>query len=263
VQDGAHHFCPNLHCPARVFGRIVFFVSRGHMDIENLGAETVRRLIEFGMISDIPDIYTFNVDELIGREGFGEKKISLIKQGIEDSKKRPFPVVLASLGLDEIGPKVVELLIEAGYRSIESLLDAARKGDPELFEEIQGIGPKTAKKIVAQLSDPEIIRMIDRLRDAGLQFALDGGGVSEELERIFEGETWCVTGSFEHFTPREKAMEEVKKRGGKVVSSVSSKTTHMLAGKKPGSKLDRARNQGTTIVSEEEFLKRLEKVPRE
>ncbi len=259
VQDGAHHFCPNHHCPARVFGRIVFFVSRGQMDIENLGAETIRRLIEFGMISDIPDIYTFNVDELIGREGFGAKKISLIKQGIEDSKKRPFPVVLASLGLDEIGPKVVELLIEAGYHSIDSLLEAARKGDTVLFEEIQGIGPKTAEKIVAQLSDPDITRMIDRLRRAGLRFSGYGGEVTEEHEKIFEGETWCVTGSFEHFTPREKAMEEVKKRGGKVVSSVSSKTTHLLAGKNPGSKLDRARNQGTKIVSEEEFLKRLGK----
>jgi DNA ligase (NAD+) len=263
VQDGAHHFCPNLYCPARVFGRIVFFVSRGQMDIENLGAETIRRLIEFGLISDIPDIYTFNADDLIGREGFGEKKVSLIKQGIADSKRRPFPVVLASLGLDEIGPKVVELLIEAGYNSIDSLLDAAREGNPEVFEEIQGIGPKTAQKIVSQLSDPDITRMIDRLRRAGLRFAVEGGEVSGEHEQTFSGETWCVTGSFAHFTPREKAMEEVKKRGGKVVTSISSKTTHLLAGKNPGSKLDRARNQGTTIVSEEEFLKRLGKGPRE
>jgi DNA ligase (NAD+) len=261
VQDGAHHFCPNIQCPARVFGRIVFFVSRGQMDIENLGAETIRRLIEFGLISDIPDIYTFNVDDLIGREGFGEKKVTLIKKGIEESKKKPFPVVLASLGLDEIGPKVVELLVDAGYNSIDTLLDTAKKGDPGVFEEIQGIGPKTAEKIVSQLSGSGIVHMIDRLRRAGLRFSVDDGALSEELEKIFEGETWCVTGSFEHFTPREKAMEVVKKHGGKVVSSISSKTTHLLAGANPGSKLTKARNQGTTIVSEEEFFKRLGKAP--
>jgi DNA ligase (NAD+) len=259
VQDGAHHFCPNMRCPARVFGRIVFFVSRGQMDIENLGGETIRRLIEFGLISDIPDIYSFSVDDLIGREGFGEKKGALIKKGIEESKKNPFPVVLTSLGLDEIGPKVVELLLDAGYDSIDKLLDAAKQGDPHIFEEIQGIGPKTAEKIVSQLGDPDVIHMIDRLRCAGLRFSAESGEASEELEQIFEDETWCVTGSFEHFTPREKAMEEVKKRGGKVVSSISSKTSHLLAGTNPGSKLAKARDQGTMIVSEEEFLKRLGK----
>jgi DNA ligase (NAD+) len=257
IQDGAHHFCPNIDCPARVFGRLSFFAARGQMDIENLGPETIRRLLEFGLISDIPDIYFFDVDALKGREGFGDKKIQLIREGIEKSKVQPYSVVLTSLGLDEIGPKVVELLIEAGYNSIDRLLEAVSKGDPSVFEGIHGIGPKIAEKAIRQLNDPSVRGMIRRLKDAGLRFTVEEEAEGEEYPKLFAGEVWCVTGSFERFKPRELAMEEVKKRGGKVSSSVTGKTTHLLVGVYPGSKLDKAREFGTIVVSEEEFLKRL------
>jgi len=257
VQDGAHHFCPNINCPARVFGRIAFFAGRGQMDIENLGSETIKRLIEYGLISDIPDIYFFNADVLIDKEGFGEKKVMLIKQGIEESKKRSFSVVLSSLGLDEIGPKVVELLIEAGYTSIDKLFNAVSMQDPGIFEDIQGIGPKTAEKLVRQLNEPAILRIIERLKESGLNFSIETEQEREQLPQLFAGEEWCVTGSFEYFKPRDAAMEEVKKRGGKVTTAVTGKTTHLLAGVNPGSKLNKAKKFGTTIVNEEEFMKRI------
>ena len=258
VQDGAHLFCPNRNCPARIYNRISFFVGRGQMDIENLGPETIKKLIDLGLVRDIPDIYFFNPEVLLNEEGFGEKKVRLIKEGIEKSKNQPFEVVLASLGLEEIGPKVVELLINAGYDSIDKIIEAARKRDPEIFTRIHGIGPKTAEKIIEQFNDPDILNMIEKLRKAGLKFQVEKEAEEEELPQIFEGQVWCVTGSFKNFKPREKAMEEVKKRGGKVVSQVTGKLTHLLVGENPGSKLEKAKKVGAKLVTEEEFLKMLE-----
>ncbi len=258
VQDGAHLFCPNRNCPARVYNRISFFVGRGQMDIENLGPETVKKLIDLGLIKDIPDIYYFNPDVLLKEEGFGEKKVQLIKEGIEKSKNQPFNVVLASLGLEEIGPKVVELLIDAGYDSIDKIIEAAKKRNPDIFTKIQGIGPKTAEKIIEQFNDPYILEMIDKLKKAGLKFSMEKEEEEEKLPQTFTGQVWCVTGSFKNFKPREKAMEEVKKRGGKVVSQVTGKTTHLLVGENPGSKLEKAKQLGVKLVTEEEFLKMLE-----
>ena len=257
IQDGAHHFCPNNDCPARIFGRISFFTGRSQMDIENLGSETVKRLIDLGLIHDIPDIYSFNPDDLLGEEGFAEKKVFLIKEGIEESKKQPYSVVLSSLGLDEIGPKVVELLIGDGYDSIDKLLDAARENNIDIFTRIQGIGPKTAERIVRQLSSLSVLGMIGRLRNAGLNFSYKNKEGQKELPQGFTGEVWCVTGSFEHFKPRELTMEEVKKRGGRVTSRVTGKTTHLLVGENPGGKLADARKFGTKIVYEGDFMKRL------
>jgi DNA ligase (NAD+) len=274
-REGAHTFCPNRSCPARVYGRAAFFVGRGQMDIENLGPETVKRLLEIGLVKDVPDLYFFDPNELLGVEGFGEKKVALIREGIEKSKSRPYASVLASLGLDEIGPRVADLLIESGYDSIDRLLEAARKRDPEAFTAIEGIGPKIADKIIEQLNDPVILEMIGRLRAAGLRFAREKRSGKSDAEsgprgelgepssgsglpQTFKGEVWCVTGSFERFKPREKAMDEVVARGGKYSSSVTGKTTHLLAGAQPGGKLQKAKKLGVEIVSEAEFLARLE-----
>jgi DNA ligase (NAD+) len=263
VQDGAHTFCPNRVCPARVYGRVAFFVGRGQMDIENLGPETVKRLLDLGFIRDVPDLYFFDVNALLGVEGFGEKKVALIREGIEKSKSRPYAAVLASLGLDEIGPMVADLLIEGGYHSIDLLLEAAARRDPEVFTGIEGIGPKISERIIEQFNDPAILNMIERLRDAGLRLVQEKKTEGPGLQGIsrealsFQGELWCVTGSFERFKPREKAMEEVVMRGGKYSSTVSGKTTHLLAGENPGSKLEKAKKLGVRIVSEAEFLERL------
>jgi DNA ligase (NAD+) len=224
------------------------------MDIESLGPETVKKLIDMGLVADVADIYFFDPGDLLEEEGFKEKKVSLIERGIEKSREKPFPVVLASLGLEDIGPRVVELLVNAGFRSMDDLIAAAERGKAEVFTEIQGIGPKTADRIIRQMTDPSIRRTIERLREAGLNFQA-GEKPAESLPSLFEGQVWCVTGSFDHFAPRDRAMDEVKKRGGRVTSSVTGRTTHLLAGRNPGSKLDRARELGVTVVSEEEFLR--------
>lgn len=251
VVRGAHHFCENRECPDQLRGRLFFFVGKGQMDIDNLGPETVEALIREGFIERVEDIYTFDYDRLIGLPGFGEKKVGLIKDGVEASRKRPFRSVLPSLGVPELGPKVTELLVEAGYNDVDSIIGLAEAGDPEPLVAIDGIGEKTAATVINELRDPDVRKTIKALRDAGLSMSEEQ---REKGEALLGGQVWCVTGSFEHFKPRDLAMEEVKRLGGKAVTQVSGKTTHLLAGSGAGSKLAKAENLGVTVVNEEEFL---------
>ncbi len=253
---GAHHFCPNADCPDQIRGRLRFFVGRGQMDIENLGPETLETLYQRGLIKDVPDIYSFDPAALEGVAGFGEKKIALIKEGIERSRKQPYERVLVSLGVPDLGQKLVELLLDAGIRDIDALLDIADRGDIAKLTSIHGIGEKTAALLVSELTQPATRRRIDALRSAGLAFS--AGPARPREGGPFAGQTWCVTGTFERFKPREKAMEEVSRLGGRVASSVTAKTTHLLAGEGAGSKLVKARELGVTVVNEEEFVRLLE-----
>ncbi|HAK47061.1 MAG TPA: DNA ligase (NAD(+)) LigA, partial [Spirochaeta sp.] len=170
VKRGAHHFCPNRSCPDQLRGRIFFFVDKKQMDIENFGPETVDYLIGRGMITDLEDLYTCAYDELIDEKGFGEKKVALIKDGIEKSKEKPFITVLAALGIPELGKKAAELLVNAGYSTIDKLIKASEDNDIESLTEIHGIGERTAGIIIAELKRPELVKRIASLRSAGLRF---------------------------------------------------------------------------------------------
>jgi DNA ligase (NAD+) len=258
VRRGAHQFCPNPSCPDQVRGRIRFFVGRNQMDIENLGPETLDLLIDRGLVRDVQDLYAFDPAVLLELPGFGEKKVQLIREGLAKSKQRSYRNVLVSLGIPDIGQKAVELLAEGGYRDIDSLLTAAEQMDPEAFTRIHGIGEKIARTLIEELNHPVVRRRIEALEAAGLSFSEEVPADRERLTQSFSAQTWCVTGSFEHFKPRELAMEEVKRRGGRVTSSVTSKTTHLLAGPGGGSKLDKARELGVRVVDEAEFLEMLD-----
>jgi DNA ligase (NAD+) len=257
VARGAHHFCPNAACPDQVRGRLAFFVGRGQMDIEGIGPETIEVLVSNGLVRDIDDIYHFDPGKLLELPGFGEKKVALLSAGIQKSKGQPFHVVLPSLGMPDIGQKVTEQLLEAGYTDIDSLLSLSDGGDPAPLLEIHGIGERTAATLIEELRSPATRRRIARLREAGLQFSEQRAAAPVTGPQAFAGQTWCVTGSFQHFTPREAAMDEVVKRGGRVSASVTGKTTHLLVGENPGSKQQKAQKLGTRIVSEEEFLELL------
>jgi DNA ligase (NAD+) len=258
VRRGAHQFCPNPSCPDQVRGRIRFFVGRNQMDIENLGPETLDLLIDRGLVRDVQDLYAFDPEVLLELPGFGGKKVQLIRDGLAKSKQRSYRNVLVSLGIPDIGQKAVELLVEGGYRDIDSLLAAAEQMDPEAFIRIHGIGEKIARTLIEELNRPVVRRRIEALEAAGLSFSEEIPADRERLPQSFSAQTWCVTGSFEHFKPRELAMEEVKRRGGRVTSSVTSKTTHLLAGPGGGSKLDKARELGVQVVDEAEFLEMLD-----
>lgn len=255
-QDSVDYFCPNPDCPDRVKNGIIFYCSRKQMDIEGLGEKQVEFLYDQKYIKDIADLYSLKVykEKLMEEEGYGEKSVSIILNGIEESKKKDFRFVLSSLGLREIGPKVAELLTENGYDTIDSIISAAKS--PKKLEsvlEIPGIGPSTIEAIQENFTDKRILSLINRLKKAGLKMKADP--IEKSDKQPFAGQTWCVSGSFENFQPRDKAMDLVVYYGGKKVGSISSKTTHLLAGPGAGSKLDKAQELGVQVVSEEEFIK--------
>ncbi len=259
IKRGAHHFCPNYDCAAQAKGRLAFFCAKGQMDIEGLGPKTVETLYDNGFVKTISELYAFDFSRLSGIEGFGGtegRKIEGMKMAIEQSRKTPFRKVLVSLGIPEFGKKAVDLVCDAGYDSMDKLISLADSNDSESLSSIHGIGPITAQLIIDGLKSETTRRLIEDLRAAGLQMQ-DNKGEGPALEQIFAGQSWCVTGTFENFNPRSKAMDEIKKRGGVEVSGVSKKTSCLLAGKGAGSKLDKARSFGVRIVEEEEFLKML------
>ncbi|PJZ69948.1 DNA ligase (NAD(+)) LigA [Leptospira perolatii] len=259
-EDSVDAFCPNPDCPDRVKNGIIFFSSRKQMDIEGLGEKQVEFLYDKKYIKDIADLYELQKkkDSLMEEEGFGEKSVSIILNGIENSKKKDFKFVLSSLGLREVGPKVSELLIEHGYESMDSIIKAVQKeNSAESLMEIPGIGPSTVAALVESFTDKKVIKLVERLKSAGLKMKADP--IQKADKQPFLGQIWCVSGSFENFQPREKAMDLVVYYGGRKVSSISSKTTHLLAGPGAGSKVDKAKELGVAIVSEEEFLETLKK----
>lgn len=249
VASGAHLFCPNRECPEQARQMLSFFAGRTQMDIETLGPKTMNILYDRDLVRKVEDIYTCDYDSLAGTPGIGERTIALIKTSVENSKKQPFKVVLSSLGIAEIGKKSAEMLVKGGFDSIDKLFDATAND----LEKVDGIGPKIAQLIVDALKDERLRTTIDVLRKAGLNF--DASDEKEEkLDDSLSGTVWCVTGSFENFNPRQKAMDEIVKRGGRTVSSVTGKTTHLLAGSGGGGKLAEAERLGVKIVDEKEFL---------
>ena len=251
-KEGAHLFCPNPLCPEQEIGNLSFFSSRSQMDIETLGPKTIRIFYDAGLLRKVEDIYTADYASMVGSKGIGEKTVEAIIRSVEESKRQPFKIVLSSLGISEIGKKSAEILISGGFDSIDKL-ENARLED---LVAIEGIGEKTATIIIESFKNQRLLDTIEALKKAGVHMSSAEDESDEApLEKTLEGTVWCVTGSFEHFNPRSKAMEEVEKRGGRTVSSVTGKTTHLLAGKNGGSKLSEAERLGVKIVSEEEFLR--------
>ncbi len=253
IDKGAHTFCPNVQCPAQVQGRIEFFIGKDGLDIENFGPETAATLIELGVLHDTPDIYLIDYRKILADvPGFGEKKIRLIEEGVEKSKDCSFKQVLVSLGIPELGKKGAQILLSAGFDSMEKLLTLSDHDDVASLIAIKQIGEKSARLYIDALNDPEMRERIEKLKQIGL--AMEEKGLEISSDQSFSGQVWCVTGSFEHFNPRSAAMDEVEKRGGRTVSSITGKTTHLLAGAGGGSKLQKAKELGIVIVDEKTFL---------
>lgn len=247
---GAHHFCPNSGCPSQVKGKLAFFVGRGQMDIESLGPETLEVLVAMGMVRDAADLFTCDFDRLAGVPGFGDKKIQALKDGIALARTRPYATVLPSLGVPDLGKKLVELLLGARILSFAALVETLRDR-PDSLLEVHGIGPKTIETLKVELLNPAVLDLAARLEAAGLTF--EAPPPAAAASDALAGTVWCVTGSFTGYNPRSLAEDEIVKRSGKVVSAVSGKTTHLLAGAGAGSKLEKAVALGVKVVTEEEF----------
>ena len=223
------------------------------MDIDGLGDETVEYLYKNGFVKNVSDFYSFDYTALYSHAGFGEKKVALIEKGLERSKQKEYSLLLASLGFKDIGPKVCELLIDAGYKDIDSLIDEAKRENFTIFEAIKGIGERTATGIIRSLNDDINLQLIQELKQFNLQFS-QSENETQVGSQIFVGQSWCVTGSFKQFSPRDVAKQKIKFHGGKVVSAVSGATTHLLAGENAGSKLEKAKTLGVEVVDEQQFI---------
>lgn len=260
VDDSVDLFCPNKKCPDREKNNLIFFCQKKQMDIEGLGEKQIQNLYELGFIKSIPDIYNLykRQEELTQIDGFGKKSVDIILKGIEASKQKDFKVLLPSLGFSEVGHKVTELLIESGYDDVDKIISLvkAKTAETDLME-IHGLGPRTVESLIQVFREKETLALIDTLKKLGLNFK--SKAIAKSDNQPFLNQSWCVTGSFQNFQPRDKAMDLIVHHGGRKVTSVSSKTTHLLAGEGAGSKMEKALELGVKVVNEEEFMKLLKK----
>jgi DNA ligase (NAD+) len=236
-------YCDNPSCPEQLVRRVEYFVSRGAMDIDNFGSQTAALLTELGMVHDIADIYTLDRDELLALEGFKEKKVDNLLSGIGASTTQPADRLLTALGIRFVGGVVAGLLLgEVG--SIDALAEASQ----EQLEAIEGIGPQTAVSVNAWFASERNQQVVEKLRAAGLNFAVERSDVSETADTL-AGLTFVITGTLPTMS-RPEAKAFIEASGGKVTGSVSGKTDYLLAGVKAGSKLTKAQSLGVKIVDE-------------
>ncbi|MDX2076176.1 MAG: NAD-dependent DNA ligase LigA [bacterium] len=244
-EGAVDHFCPNPTCPERVYRSIEFFVSRSAMDIEGMGGQTVKALIDAGFIHDEADIFYLSAEPLLTLEGFAQKKVDNLLASIEKAKGRPLAQLLASLGIDGVGSTVSQSLADK-FRSIRALMDAPA----DTIQEIDGIGDVLAQNIVAWFDDPHHQRLIEKMTAAGVNM---DAGERMTLGDSLTGKTFVLTGALPTLS-REKAAELIEAHGGKVSSSVSKKTSYVLMGDSPGSKAEKASQLGVPIIDEATFL---------
>jgi len=236
-------YCENAACPAQLIRRLEYFVSRGAMDIDSLGTQTAALLFEKELIHDVADIYSLGRDDLLGLEGFKDKKVDRLLEAIEASKQQPVERLLTALGIRFVGSVVAGLLIDA-----LGSLDAIAAAGPEQLEQIAGIGPQTALSVAAWFNNEGNRQFMEKLRAAGLTFAATPvAGAEERLE--LAGLTFVITGTLPSLA-REEATALIERHGGKVSGSVSKKTNYLVAGEAAGSKLDKARELGVAILDE-------------
>lgn len=240
--DGAvDYFCPNVYCPERVYRQVEFFVSRGALDIEGMGGQTVRTLIAKGLIRDEADIFALTAEQLLELDGFAEKKVNNLLASIEAAKSRPLARVITALGIEGVGSTVAVALANH-FGSIDALANAT----VEHLEETENVGVILAQGIYAWFHDPYHLGVLEKLKRAGLTMQVEA---REKVSSALDGLTFVLTGTLPTLS-REQATELIEENGGKVTSSVSKKTSYVLLGDSPGSKAEKAAKLGVPIISE-------------
>jgi DNA ligase (NAD+) len=247
--------CENVACPAQVAGRIIHFAARRALDIEGLGEKAVELLLNNNLIKDYGDLYSLKekAGDIANLERMGEKSAENLLNGIESSKTRPLARLIFGLGIRYVGEGAAKLLANY-FHSIDKIRETA----VEELAEVEGIGEKTAESIKDFFNRGENIAVLEKIRNAGMPFTEEVAETpAREAEDRFSGKSFVFTGALSRFS-RDEAGEAVEQRGGKVIKSVSKKTDYVVVGEDPGSKYQKARQLGVTILSEEEFLKMLE-----
>ena len=249
-EGEAQHYCPNDQgCPAQLKGRIEHFISRKAMDIEHMGPETVDLLVDKGMISRSADLYRLRAEELLALDRTGEKSVENLLSSLQRSREQDFERVLFALGIRYVGETVAKKLARH-FKHIDRLAAASL----EELTAVDEIGTRIAESVRQFFEDPAQQELVEDLKSAGLQMEVRlAEGSSDKLS----GKTFVVSGSFEHFS-RSGIKAEIEKHGGRVASSVSSKTDFLLAGSDMGpAKKKKAEANGVAIISEQGFMEML------
>ncbi len=235
--------CPNKQCPARLKWRIEYFASRDAMDIDHLGGQTIDKLIEKGLIDTIADVYSLTEKDLLSLEGFKEKSVKNLLDSIEKSKQQGLARLIYGLGIRHVG-KYASQLLATQYSSIDELA----KKTAEEFIQIHGLGEKTAEAIATFFATEENIELINKLKDIGIRTK------ETKKEGILSGKKFVFTGGLTSLS-RPDASDLVMKNGGMVASAIGKDIDYVVVGTDPGSKYEKAKKLGLTIIDENEFKK--------
>ena len=249
-EGEANHYCPNFYgCPPQIIGRIQHFISRKAMDIEGLGGETVALLFNNGLVHNYADLYELTVEQILPLERMAQKSAENLVNGVANSKNIPFESVLFALGIRFVGETVAKKLAKH-YRSIDALCQATLM-DLILVDEI---GERIAQSVLDFFDNEENRAIIERLKKHGIQFEIIEK-INPNATNKLSGKTFVVSGVFEKFS-RDDLKKVIEDNGGKVGSSISTKTDYVVAGDNMGpTKLDKANKLNIAIISEDDFIK--------
>ncbi len=246
----ADYYCVASDCPAQFVRRLEHFASRDAMDVESLGSQVARQLVESGLVRRLSDLYRLRQEDLLKLEGFAETRARNLLRAIEASKQRPLSRLLFGLGIRHVGKTTAELLVQH-FASIDELAAATM----EELAAIEGVGPITAESIANWFRVEDNRRLIKELKEQGVntqRFPEEAPAAASPAR----GKTFVLTGALPHLT-RKEAEELIKRAGGRVASSVSRNTDYVVVGENPGSKYDRARQLGIPMLDEDGLLRLL------
>ena len=243
-EDGAHVRCTGAECPAQLLRNLTHFASRDAMDIDGLGVAVVENLVGAGLIKTPGDLYFLKEEDVAGLERMGKKSAQNLLAAIERSKSNDLSRLIYAFGIRQVGQKAGKILA-ARFHTLEALENATL----EELTAVDDIGAITAQSILAWMASPQSKHLIQRLAQAGVNMT----AAEQGSDQRFAGMTFVFTGALEKFT-RDEAAAMVEDRGGKSASSVSKKTSYVVAGEAAGSKLRKAQELGVTVLTEDEFL---------
>jgi len=244
-ENGVYLRCVNTNCPAQLKEKLKFFAGRNQMDIENLGIALIDQLVDKKLVKNFADLYKLRFHRIAELERMGEKSAANVMDSIEKSKHRSLARLIAALGIRHVGVQSAEILADE-FGSLQALMDATA----EQLEQIDRIGPVMAKSIYEHFRDKKNRSIIEQMLTAGVAPKT----AKKKKGDLLSGKTIVVTGTLENFT-RKQIEETIKANGAKVSSSVSKKTSFVLAGAEAGSKLDKAKKLGVEVITEAQFLK--------
>ena len=250
--DEVMTYCPNISCPSRILESIVHFASRSAMDIRGLGYERVRALLDAKLIEDVADLYELKPAQLLTLEGFAEKSAQLLVDAIDESKQEPLSALLFGLGIRHVGQQGAKLLARHfGTLKALSTASAAEVG------EVRGIGPAIAEAVAGFFKEPRNKELLKRFQDLGLTLQETATATGP---RPLADQTYVVTGTLPTLS-RQQSRDLIEGAGGHVADSLSKKTTALVVGADPGSKLDKAKALGVEQIDEAELLRRANRKP--